>query len=254
MKRDSFIFYASYLNAANLMKPKERDALYRAIIEYGILGVEPQLTGTALACWQLIEPQIKANNRKYKNGKLGGRPSSTKAEQEITTGFPDFETTGYFEEKPNDNVNDNVNVNVNATVNDNDNVLEKTSVSDDTEEKKSGKKKSTPKPKPDYFKELAGDDKELLDALKAFNEMRVKIKKPMTEKAKKMLCDKLNKNFQPCEWVAILNQSIYNGWQDIYELKGEKAVRAAQSMPWDKQESALDDQFARVAANMGVDW
>lgn len=96
----------------------------------------------------------------------------------------------------------------------------------------------------------------MLDTLKAFNEMRVKIKKPMTEKAKKMLCDKLNKNFQPCEWVAILNQSIYHGWQDIYELK-DKNTSASQAMPWDKQEkqeNALDEQFARVAANMEVDW
>lgn len=249
MKRNSFVFYASYLNAGNTLKPRDRDALYRAIIEYGILGIEPELTGMPLTCWMLIEPQLKANNRKYRNGKLGGRPSNEKVEEEITTGFFENETSGYSGEKP--NVNDNVNDNVNVNVNDNDNALEKTLVSKDTREKKSEKKKSTPKPKPDYFKELAENDSELLETLKAFDEMRTKIKKPMTEKAKKMLCEKLNKNFQPCEWVAILNQSIYHGWQDVYGLKEDAQQTGYQQT---QTSSTLDEQFARVAEAMGVDW
>lgn len=58
MKRDSFVFYASYLNAGNTLKPRDRDALYRAIIEYGILGTEPDLTGVPLTCWTFIKPRI----------------------------------------------------------------------------------------------------------------------------------------------------------------------------------------------------
>lgn len=119
MKRKSFIFYASYLEAANTLKQKERDALYRAILEYGILGIEPQLNGAPLTCWILIKPQLDANNRKYENGKRGGRPS-----KKVPVGFDNSETTGYFENettgfaeqetktKPNGDVNEDENENV----------------------------------------------------------------------------------------------------------------------------------------------
>lgn len=86
------MFYASYLEAANTLKAKERDTLYRAILEYGILGLEPQLKGAPLTCWILIKPQLDANNRKYENGKRGGRPS-----KKASLSFDDAETTGYFE-------------------------------------------------------------------------------------------------------------------------------------------------------------
>lgn len=88
------MFYASYLEAANTLKAKERDTLYRAILEYGILGIEPQLKGAPLTCWILIKPQLDANNRKYENGKRGGRPS-----KKDSVGFDNAETTGYFENK-----------------------------------------------------------------------------------------------------------------------------------------------------------
>ena len=121
MQRESFVFYASYLEAANTLKAKERDVLYRAILEYGILGTEPQLKGAPLTCWILIKPQLDANNRKYKNGKRGGRPP-----KKDSVDFADSETTGYFENettgfsepetktKPNENVNENEDVNENA--------------------------------------------------------------------------------------------------------------------------------------------
>lgn len=121
MKRNSFVFYASYLEAANTLKTKERDALYRAILEYGILGIEPQLKGTPLTCWILIKPQLDANNRKYENGKRGGRPSKKDSigfNGSKTTGCFENETIGFSEQeakmKPNED--DNVNVNENENV------------------------------------------------------------------------------------------------------------------------------------------
>ena len=121
MKRNSFVFYASYLEAANTLKAKERDTLYRAILEYGILGIEPQLKGAPLTCWILIKPQLDANNRKYENGKRGGRPS-----KKDSVGFNGLKTTGYFENetigfskqetKTKPNEDDNVNVNENENV------------------------------------------------------------------------------------------------------------------------------------------
>lgn len=73
--------------------------------------------------------------------------------------------------------------------------------------------------KADAFSELAGDDTELLDALIDFEKMRKSVKKPMTDRAKRMLVNKLQKDFQPSLWVAVLEQSIKNCWLDVYPLK-----------------------------------
>jgi len=53
-----------------------------------------------------------------------------------------------------------------------------------------------------------------------FAEMRKKIKKPMTEKAQKMIVNQLDKLASTDEAkIAILEQSILHCWQDVYELK-----------------------------------
>lgn len=61
----------------------------------------------------------------------------------------------------------------------------------------------------------------LLDALRDFEQMRTKIKKPMTPRARKLLLGHLQKlSGDEGEQIAILEQSILNGWQDVYALKG----------------------------------
>ena len=77
MKRDGFIFYKSFADACIAIKnSKERLKLYDAIVKYGLEGEELELEGVPNAMFLLIKPQIDANNRKYENGKKGGRPKS----------------------------------------------------------------------------------------------------------------------------------------------------------------------------------
>ena len=61
----------------------------------------------------MIKPQIDANNRKYQNGKLGGRPKNNQNETKIK---PKINQT-ITKTKP--NVNDNDNVNENNNINNN---------------------------------------------------------------------------------------------------------------------------------------
>lgn len=70
----------------------------------------------------------------------------------------------------------------------------------------------------------AGDcSPELSEALKAFEEHRKKLRKPMTDYAKKLLLGKLEKlGKTDAEKVAVLNQSIENGWQGVFPLGGER--------------------------------
>lgn len=65
-------------------------------------------------------------------------------------------------------------------------------------------------------------DESVISALYDFIKMRKMIKKPMTDRALKMLINKLlNMTSDPETQVTILENSILKNWTDIYELKGE---------------------------------
>lgn len=83
---------------------------------------------------------------------------------------------------------------------------------------KATRKKSDP-----IFQAFAGNNADLLNALLDFAEMRKSIKKPLaTDLAKQMLVNKLAQlSRDPAVQIAILNQSIFHGWQGVFELKDE---------------------------------
>lgn len=120
--RDSFIFYRSFAEALEKLNQKSRLRCYDAIVAYALNGIEQDLDGIESAIFMLIKPQIDANNKRFDNGKKGGRPTNqTETKRKPNTNQTKTET------KPNENQNEtktkpNVNVNVNENVNENDNV------------------------------------------------------------------------------------------------------------------------------------
>lgn len=72
--REGYIFYISFYEAIRELSDKDRLALYDAINEYSLYGNMPELTGVPKAVFTLIKPQIDANQKRYDNGKKGGRP------------------------------------------------------------------------------------------------------------------------------------------------------------------------------------
>lgn len=66
-------------------------------------------------------------------------------------------------------------------------------------------------------------DEDVKNAIYDFIKMRKLIKKPMTDRALTMLVNKLNKLSSSKDiQIKILEKSILNNWQDIYEYKEEK--------------------------------
>ena len=112
IERSSFVFYLSFYEAAEDLEPEEQFQLYRAIIRYGLFGEVPtadEYKKHIIAMFKLILPQIDANNKRYLNGKRGGRPSNKPNGNQ-----PETETKPNGNQpKPNVNDNDNVNDNVN---------------------------------------------------------------------------------------------------------------------------------------------
>ena len=117
--RNSFVFYKSFYESIKELAPKEQAQIYNAIFEYQFYGNEIELKGVCKSIFTLILPQLDANNKRYENGKKGGRPKGNQSETEEKPKGNQNETKVEANENDNVNVNDNDNVNVNVDVNDN---------------------------------------------------------------------------------------------------------------------------------------
>lgn len=99
------------------------------------------------------------------------------------------------------------------------------------------------------FKSFAGDNQQLFDALEGWSEMRVKLKKPLTEMAVKLNLNKLREMSKGDEaaMVEIVNQSIMNSWQSFFPLKNQ---------PEGHQEASQEDRRRRIkeALEKGGGW
>ncbi len=89
---------------------------------------------------------------------------------------------------------------------------------------------------------------ELAEALSEFEEHRKKLKKPMTGRAKELLLSKLTKLARTeQEQIAILNQSIMNGWIGIFPIGGDRRLRQG------KQSAAdMADDVIRMMSERGM--
>lgn len=94
----------------------------------------------------------------------------------------------------------------------------------DIEKEKDKKKKKKPA-NADFTSLISSytSNENLIEALNAFVEMRISIKAKPTERAMKMLLNKLDKMTQSeDEKILILENSIMNNWKDVYELKNQQ--------------------------------
>lgn len=75
----------------------------------------------------------------------------------------------------------------------------------------------------DLLKEYAGNDMDLLEALKGFSEMRAKKKKPLTPRSATMLLNKLDElsGGDSGKKVKILDESVLNSWTGVFPLKDD---------------------------------
>lgn len=81
MMRDSFIFYRSFFESAQMMNKTERLRFYDMLADYALNGVEPgEVKGASGVAFLSSRPSVDANNRKYENGIKGGRPKKNQTE------------------------------------------------------------------------------------------------------------------------------------------------------------------------------
>lgn len=112
--RNSFVFYASWWEAIKDLPRDVQGDVLTAIVEYGLHGeATGQLKPITRAILAIAKTQIDINNKRYENGKKGGRPRYNK-NQTKTKPKPNNNQVK-TKPKPNDNVNDNDNKEIVST-------------------------------------------------------------------------------------------------------------------------------------------
>lgn len=116
--RDSFVFYRSFFDAVKNLPAEDFKKCVAGIAEYALNEKQPETNGIERTVFELVKPQIDANNKRYENGSKGGRPRVVNQSEPNDN----QEEPKANQNKPNDNqvvtkcepnVNDNVNVNDN---------------------------------------------------------------------------------------------------------------------------------------------
>lgn len=83
----ALLFFSSYYDAIQDLKPMQRLEAYDAIFRYGFFGIEPNPSKAFSPLWKLIKPNIDSSIKKRDDGSKGGRSKKT-------SGLDDSETTG----------------------------------------------------------------------------------------------------------------------------------------------------------------
>ena len=107
--------------------------------------------------------------------------------------------------------------------------------------------------KKDAFASFAGDNAELLSALNDFRKMRKSQRCQMTPKAETLLLSALEKlSRDPVTQIAILNQSVMNGWKSVYPLKDHTTGTHKNAIQSGDSSLDLDDYEQRVQGYVPV--
>ena len=80
-QRQSFTFYLSFHKAIKELKMRDRVHIYDAIVEYALMGNEPEnLSAMSQLVWDLIEPTLSKSRVNFLNGCKTPHPNRTTSE------------------------------------------------------------------------------------------------------------------------------------------------------------------------------
>ena len=190
----------TWLKRTRTLSDAEKGRLFTAMLQYAIDGIAPAISGRESLLWDEAEEQIDKQRDAYTRQQA---PNVTRRDEALRRRDEGVTPRNEGVEK--------------ASPLSSPTPLSNTPLKE--------RKKTSPK----------GESKErpLDDALKAFRDMRNRMRKPMTPLAVDLLTKKLEKLAPGDEQtqVAILMQSIENGWTGVYELKDNRPGKASPKNP-----------------------
>lgn len=195
--------FTDFADAMEELGDAERGRLFTAMLKYAETGAAPDFRGNERFIWPVAKLQIdrmaaecegRAKTSR-ENGSKGGRPKKTQGNLKNPAGFS---KTQKSQDKDKDKDNDK-----------------------DKENIPSGN--NTPPTPPRGRVDVP---EALMENWNGFCEMRKKIKKPLTDRAAKMILNELERLAPGDNHTKglILDQSVKRCWQDVYPLKGDKSA------------------------------
>ncbi len=193
--------FTDFADAMEELGDAERGRLFTAMLKYAETGAAPDFRGNERFIWPVARLQIdrmaaecegRAKTSR-ENGSKGGRPKKTQCNPKNPAGFS---KTQKSQDKDNDKDKDKENI-------------------------PSGN--NTPPPPPRGRVDVP---EALMENWNGFCEMRKKIKKPLTDRAAKMILNELERLAPGDNHTKglILDQSVKRCWQDVYPLKADKSA------------------------------
>ena len=189
--------FTDFADAMEELGDAERGRLFTAMLKYAETGAAPDFRGNERFIWPVAKLQIdrmaaecegRAKTSR-ENGSKGGRPKKTQGNPKNPAGFSKTQ-------KSQDKDKDKENI-------------------------PSGN--NTPPTPPRGHVDVP---EALMENWNGFCEMRKKIKKPLTDRAAKMILNELERLAPGDNHTKglILDQSVKRCWQDVYPLKGDKSA------------------------------
>lgn len=193
--RKGFTFYRSFYDSVKDLDQEKQFMFYKAIIEYALDNIDPDLSDKYVkSIFTLIKPNIDASIKKYDQRYKISQERSKKAKENKRNEL-ETKTERTLNELVSNDANKNKNKNKNK-------IKTKTNI------------------KELIYKDLPLD---LRNAMEDFELMRSQIKKPLTDRARKTILQKLQEysNGRIEIQIEILNRSIENCWSSVYPLNDQ---------------------------------
>ena len=194
--------FTDFADAMEELGDAERGRLFTAMLKYAETGAAPDFRGNERFIWPVAKLQIDRTVEEYSRtvearrecGKLGGRPKKANGFDENQKKQKVFSETKKSKDKDKDKDKENI---------------------------PSGN--NTPPTPPRGRVDVP---EALMENWNGFCEMRKKIKKPLTDRAAKMILNELERLAPGDNHTKglILDQSVKRCWQDVYPLKGDKSA------------------------------
>ena len=89
--RQGFTFFRSFRDAIKMTPPKDQLVLYKAIADYALDRIEPDISRLSTAgriCWTALRPNIDSGIVRYLNGCKGGAPKGNSNARKTTKKQP----------------------------------------------------------------------------------------------------------------------------------------------------------------------
>ena len=241
--RDSFILYTKYGRQLEKLSLEQRGILITAIMRHQRGEELPEMDLVTDILYSMIEEQLDADAAKYEetcqrrseSGRKGAE--TTNRQRSAKAANAEFAENGKRKKSAKAANAEFAEIesrqkSANSADNDSDSEYDNESDSDNESDTvsvlqplKGEKRVEKQKEKPSKKKSTVYDpDEKLNQAILDFIEFRRSAKKPMTDNAIDLMLKKLRGMASDNdERIAILEQSVLNGWTGLYPLKAEKA-------------------------------